>query len=276
MKCLYPRTIKHISDAGIPQGYTVPCGKCYACLSNRRSQWSFRLEQELKVSTSAYFVTLTYDDSHLYFNGNGLASVCKRDIQLFMKRLRKQISGSTLRYFLVSEYGPKTFRPHYHGIFFNIPGTRDEVTDLVLKCWSSGHVVVGTVTSASISYCAKYCLTHFDDFRGRDPTFALMSRKPGIGANYVKSMNGWHNDDIDRFYAVRPGGQKVSLPRYYQERVYDDSVRAYHAEKVRTENVIPEYSFSVPDEEQDVSVSFTKQKLLDKKLLDTLTKNAKI
>lgn len=41
----------------------------------------------------------------------------KRDIQLFLKRLRKNLSKYTdekIRYYAVSEYGPKTFRAHYH------------------------------------------------------------------------------------------------------------------------------------------------------------------
>lgn len=52
--------------------------------------------------------------------------VCsKYDIQCFLKRLRYKISklpinekDKKFRYFICSEYGPRTFRPHYHGIIF--------------------------------------------------------------------------------------------------------------------------------------------------------------
>jgi hypothetical protein len=52
--------------------------------------------------------------------------VCsKYDIQCFLKRIRKKLSkiyhdknSRTFRYFIASEYGPVTLRPHYHGIFF--------------------------------------------------------------------------------------------------------------------------------------------------------------
>lgn len=50
---------------------------------------------------------------------------CKKDIQDFVKRVRKKIdklnipeNEKQIRYYIASEYGPKTYRPHYHGFFF--------------------------------------------------------------------------------------------------------------------------------------------------------------
>ncbi|MBR3287738.1 MAG: hypothetical protein IKI72_07975 [Bacteroidales bacterium] len=46
----------------------------------------------------------------------------KRDIQLFLKRLRKYVStrfsSSACRFFAIGEYGPRSLRPHYHIILF--------------------------------------------------------------------------------------------------------------------------------------------------------------
>ena len=95
-------------------GSVVPCGKCPACLANQRSEWIFRLQQEYLVSSFSIFVTLTYDDEHVPLD----FSVNKRDVQLFHKRLRKHFPSADLRYYLVSEYGDHTFRPHYHGLYF--------------------------------------------------------------------------------------------------------------------------------------------------------------
>ena len=56
---------------------------------------------------------------------------CKSDIQKFFKRLRRRVEydrynlisdvkkeNRSFRYFITSEYGPNTFRPHYHGLMF--------------------------------------------------------------------------------------------------------------------------------------------------------------
>lgn len=51
----------------------------------------------------------------------------KRDIQLYLKLIRKDIDvifkdydykSRFIRYYIISEYGPTTHRPHYHGILF--------------------------------------------------------------------------------------------------------------------------------------------------------------
>ena len=40
-------------------------------------------------------------------------------VQLFFKRLRKQLSPNPLRFFQCGEYGEETFRPHHHVV---LPG----------------------------------------------------------------------------------------------------------------------------------------------------------
>lgn len=133
-------------------GLPVPCGKCPACLQRRISGWSFRLMQETKSCTSAYFITLTYDTNTVPISKNGFMDLSKRDVQLFIKRLRKShvayvvnqqkkyletyegISVSdyrdrinravrelpSIRYYVVGEYGGRFKRPHYHVIIYNV------------------------------------------------------------------------------------------------------------------------------------------------------------
>lgn len=232
MMCLSPLSLPRPNGRGNTDRITVPCSKCSACLSRKRQEWAFRLEQELKVSNNAYFVTLTYDESNLYINEKGMPSVNKRDVQLFLKRLRKK---GNLRYYIVAEYGTKTYRPHYHALIFNFSNDIEFARKEILSAWKKGQIMLGTVTPASINYCAKYCITKPLDVQNRDPVFSLMSRNPGIGYNYVQKMSNWHNADTDRFYAVKPGGQKVSLPRYYREKIYDNSVLEERREKFEKE-----------------------------------------
>lgn len=236
MKCLSPITIPNPCKTSFDRFIQVPCGRCAACLSRRRNEWSYRLEYELKHSISAFFVTLTYDDSHLHFDDYSRPIVCKRDIQLFLKRLRKACSGFRIRYYLCAEYGPSSLRPHYHGIIFNLPFDREVAEETILKAWDRGFVKVGTVTQASIAYVTKYCITKKNELDGREPVFALMSRKPGLGSGYVDQMKAWHQANEDRMYSPKLDGVRVPIPRYFKEKVYDEKQRKRYAVKCAAES----------------------------------------
>lgn len=198
----------------------VPCGKCMACLANKRQDWSLRLMQEYKFSTSAHFVTLTYSEK--YYPSFG---VSKRHIQLYMKRLRKL--APRLRYYLVAEYGTKTGRGHYHGIFFNA----DEKD--IRRCWSLfnshlkrvepiGIVHIGRVTEASVGYCLKYIVQKGNVVEGLNKPFTLMSRGYGIGINYLTdAMLKWHREN--QYVHMVQGGKRVRLPRFYKEKIWPSS-----------------------------------------------------
>ena len=49
----------------------------------------------------------------------------------------------------------------------------------------------------------------------------------GIGKNYLtRSMVKWHKKDLtNRVYVTLKGGEKVSLPRYYKEKIYTQHER---------------------------------------------------
>lgn len=236
MKCLSPISVTDPRFGNPKIRVTVPCGKCYACLSRRRHDWTFRLKQELKVSTSAFFVTLTYDDEHLPRNSDGVPIVVKRDVQLFFKRLRKAIYPKKIRYFAVSEYGTKNIRPHYHVILFNFPIASN--LDAVLHdCWTLGFVSVGDVNGASINYVCKYCLSYSDVDQFPVRPFMLCSRRPAIGSNYCT------NDDIVRYhklnnndFVVDDGGFKSVMPRYYRDKIFSPLQRTILSNKRRLEH----------------------------------------
>lgn len=220
MRCVSPKTLwPHRSidwqDAHEERPMSVPCGKCLACLSNKRNDWSFRLEQEYKASRSAIFVTLTYDRAHYPSNG----SLDKRHVQLYLKRLRKAQNDNAIRYYAVGEYGSESGRAHYHLLLFNAD------PDLARKAWSDykgrpiGIVHIGNVTAASVAYCTKYIIQKDDYPEGLEKPFSLMSRSYGIGAHYLSDeMVEWHRAD-DRNYAMR-WNQKVRLPRFYREKIW--------------------------------------------------------
>lgn len=147
---------------------------------------------------------------------DGFAYSCKKDIQDWLKRLRINLMRSKdcvlfhgkkkllfnkqllhlsknekkIRYFICSEYGPTTFRPHYHGILFtdNVHVARfleRNISSLWSQCDSS-RVDVQYVQSSAPQYVAKYCnsFTHLPKILQTKFTrpFCLASKNPIIGS----------------------------------------------------------------------------------------------
>lgn len=142
--------------------------------------------------------------------------VHKPDVQKFFKRLRKNVdtdplkllsgvpdSCKDIRYFVASEYGPKTLRPHYHGILY----LKSKVVSKAIlkhyfhKSWKLGapeRCEISEVITTASQYVSKYL--HKD---GDLPTFLtvdkftrnfyLCSRRPIFGYNDVSS-----SDLVDR------------------------------------------------------------------------------
>lgn len=168
MACISPLSLKQKDKRVV-----VPCGKCNFCLQAKRSEWTFRLKQELKVCSSAFFLTFTYSDDNLPLRGD-VATLVKSDVQKFMKRLRKVCPGVTLRYYFVGEYGTNTERPHYHSIMFNLPPGREHDLE---KIWNLGGVFVAPCNGATIHYTTKYHLNRHVDWDkvnpGREKPFLL-------------------------------------------------------------------------------------------------------
>lgn len=85
-----------------------------------------------------------------------------RDCQDFVKRLRfylSQVSDSTFSYFAVSEYGPQTFRPHFHLVLFvDDPQFVSSLEGCVSKAWKFGTYVceLANNRNALTCYSASY------------------------------------------------------------------------------------------------------------------------
>lgn len=197
----------------------VPCGKCLACLTNKRNDWAFRLEQEYKASAGACFITLTYHPKFCPDYG-----LDKRHVQLYMKRLRKRF-GKKLRYFCVGEYGTKHQRPHYHIILFNYQEDA-RIQSEIRKAWSTrkgesfGIVDIRNVNFARIMYCTKYVIQRGSPtYKYKSKPFMLCSRSYGLGLNYLTdAMARWHREGKRNYTQVF--GEKRRLPRYYKEKLW--------------------------------------------------------
>lgn len=142
------------------------------------------------------FVTLTYRDEDEPRN----RSLDPKQLQDFLKRLRKFLEPDRIRFYAVGEYGDRTERPHYHLAIFGMPTCRYLVSreskihqgksccyicDALRDLWGKGHVYCGTLENDSAHYVAQYVtkkMTSRNDPRlyGRHPEFARMSNRPGI------------------------------------------------------------------------------------------------
>lgn len=182
---------------------TIPCGRCVGCRMEYSRQWANRCMLELEYHESAYFVTLTYDDYHVprsYYSdpdtGEAQLSLTlqPKDVTDFLKRLRFN-TGQQFRYFYCGEYGPSTWRPHYHLIIFGLKlddlvtrnpdglclprqrGYQYYYSDTVQRAWSVrdpikdlfgntvqlqrrniGHISITDVTWETCCYTARYMM----------------------------------------------------------------------------------------------------------------------
>lgn len=199
-------------DAYLYRSEEVPCGQCRGCLFDYAKQWSIRCQLEASFYDFSYFLTITYDDEHY------AGELSKRDIQLFMKRLRKKF-GEGIRFFLCGERGEITHRAHYHMIAFGlelndlVPWSSDLWTSESLdNVWQKGNILVGLVSDEACAYVARYC----DKKKGGKDSdeFLLMSRRPGIGKRYYDMHGDMFGDG--KIYHHHNIGNTYAIPRYFK------------------------------------------------------------
>lgn len=185
-----------------PGGAAYGCGQCMPCRVNSRRVWTHRIMLEVTQHPVNSFWTLTYSDENMPRTKDNLETLNAEHLTTFIKRLRHHHLPEKLRYFNVGEYGEKSGRPHYHAALFNFPtcergltrvnrrGDCCRICDGVREIWGKGLVHSGNLEASSASYICGYItkkLTRRGDGRlnGRDPEFARMSLRPGIGASFI-------------------------------------------------------------------------------------------
>lgn len=88
---------------------------------------------------------------------NRIPYVYNRDLDLFLKRLRSYYLDEKLRYYAVSEYGPTSFRPHWHLLLFsNSERFSQTVLENVSKAWSYGRCDASLSRGFAAPYVASY------------------------------------------------------------------------------------------------------------------------
>lgn len=248
MNCLSPINIyfkrplvNHVTGEIKTRGY-VPCGRCSACLERRRLNWFVRLREEHKISKSSYFITLTYDDFNLPCSDKYESCFDKRQVQLFLKRLRTSLEPKKFRYYLISEYGTRTYRPHYHFHYFGDFVDEDFLYRQIRKCWPYGLIHIGRTSDATLNYVCGHVQYIADLPKNFEPPFTLMSRRPGLGFHLVASLDKIVQDtDVAMLYSDG-NGRRFLLPRYYRERLYKKTTLDNRSSYIESTHVEPSNS----------------------------------
>lgn len=245
--CLYKIPLKLETPLEIKGKLTyeisVPCGNCVRCIDRRKMEWGFRMRQEMDISKTAYFVTLTYAPENIPINKYGHKTLrrCRdkteeKDLSLqgFFKRLRQNHKRSKetiewltnglerhdkIRFYATGEYGDLRSRPHFHAIIFNTSRVAIE------KSWTFGTVHCVRANEATIGYVMKYLDKRVGQEKDwyKEPEFNTMSE--GIGLNYIERNKNWHKSNLDILFVTTMKGIRIPMPRYYRLKMFTEEER---------------------------------------------------
>lgn len=173
----------------------VPCGKCNECVKNKQNEYVVRSIEEAAKRGKVWFFTLTYNNDTVpvtfdldgeiveenpdtgevfYADSAKINTLNRLDITGWKKRVRTKLNKRRKKngqspldfgYMICGEYGPKTHRPHYHGLFIGMD--KEDVLEFQ-KDWEIHYgftnfkyipniPVDGVNQVETVSkYCAKY------------------------------------------------------------------------------------------------------------------------
>nr|UXQ87948.1 MAG: replication initiation protein [Microvirus sp.] len=217
----------------------LACGQCTGCRLERSRQWAVRITHEAKMHKKNCFLTLTYDDDHLPSD----RSLDVTHWQKFAKRVRKK--HGPFRFYHCGEYGDKNGRAHYHAAVFGLDFSFDRKTTkisdqghqlyesaTVKQLWPNGLHVIGDLTFQSAAYIARYvtkkvtgqgALDHYTtqididtgEVHSLKPPYSTMSRRPGIGATWLKKFHS----DVYPSDEVISNGVPARPPKFYDAQL---------------------------------------------------------
>lgn len=198
MKCLHPKQASYVDLMGVRRFYTRPCGHCIACLHNKQDAWHIRALEQTKDTPNFVYDTLTFRpaslpcvevsdilDAHPYLqvspqsefalkfyskDSSVIPYVDRGVIRAWLHRARQSYYRNNgvrpkWKYLIFMEYGPKTSRPHFHLLFWNI--SKADYKRYLGRPWQDMYGMTkptyfnGTSTAKDRScitkYISKYC-----------------------------------------------------------------------------------------------------------------------
>jgi hypothetical protein len=121
----------HLIRPNLGFNFDVPCNDCLECRTASQDSWVFRLGVDLKALYErkgfGVFLTFTYTDHSLPHSDFGLKGqkvvpcFSADDVSRFLNKVKvymyRTYGKGSYKYFMCSEYGKFTKRPHYHALF---------------------------------------------------------------------------------------------------------------------------------------------------------------
>jgi hypothetical protein len=232
------------------------CRKCLSCQITKRQEWAMRCVFEAETHKENCFITLTYNDYYNLIEGYN-----RNNLQLFMKRLRKEIYPIKVKYVACYEYGDGNGsrqwweHPHFHILLFGYDfkdkiflkntkkGEAIYTSPTLDKLWKFGLSSVGTVTHSSASYVAgyvhkkmPYSKNYIADEKSHDLTeyekhylnpYGEIIPEEKIYASQGIAK-GYFEKNVDQLFNhdyITYQGKKYALPEYFNNQLRKDEVK---------------------------------------------------
>ena len=261
----------------------LACSQCVGCRLERSRQWAVRCMHEASQHEYNSFLTLTWDDKYIvggetppYWTPSkwkrylkkkkDVRSVDKRDIKLFMKRLRKANvpenpydkdseeedherwhNENAIRYYSCGEYGEKNRRPHYHVLVFNYyppdaqlweirNGQRYYISESLSRVWPFGFVTIGDLTFESAAYVARYIMKKVNgDAAEEHYNFKYVDEETGELLDSVQVEPEFTT------MSTKPGIASDWFDKYYSTDLYNTDSVTYETNGRRRPGRVPKY-----------------------------------
>jgi len=209
------------------------CGKCYECKKEKARAWTYKIWLESLSHDKKCFLTLTYRDNEKGKNLN------KKDLQDFIKKLRKNEKLKSLKYFAAGEYGEKKGRAHYHLILLGyLPndlrkdrrykskkGHDIYISNKLNNLWGHGILTVQLFGKDEIGYLTLY-LDNNSVINNKVNFIQLKKRKEALNELQVK-----HGIKVKHYY--KSVGTKYENIRYLKD-LSKEELKAYKQEYLKT------------------------------------------
>lgn len=222
----------------------VKCGRCYDCKQERIRNWTYKIFLESMNYNKKCFITLTY--KNVRPNKNQLN---KKELQNFIKRLRKHIEPEKIKIFTSGEYGETKGRPHYHLIILGYQpkdlkylgisnrGNKYYDSEEVKKIWGLGRITVQRFSYEEIGYIALYLDTNgkYIDYKNKK---AIEARKRAL--NELKVKLNIMIKTINHDYSIKGDNEKyIYTPVKALKELTKEEYRQYKKEYRKINEEIP-------------------------------------